>query len=138
MLLPISNQYTLVNLDDFKTPRPPPPNSRLLYQNSQLLRIILKALCFVIFFSIKDGATLQLVLAMRGGPINMKRGVKYFHGYQLLSINLHPFSSCKYLIHIRPRISLKSIDGNGIKNCRRTYVIAVYGNFGSFHGIFSN
>jgi hypothetical protein len=40
----------------------------------------------VIFFSIKDGATLQLVLAMRGGPINMKRGVKYFHGYQLLSI----------------------------------------------------
>ena len=42
----LSNQYTLVNLDDFKVPQPPTPhpNSRLLYQNRHLLRIILKAL----------------------------------------------------------------------------------------------
>jgi hypothetical protein len=36
-----------------------------------------------------------------------------------------------------PRISLKSVDNNGVKNCRRK-VTAVYGNFGSFHSIFSN
>jgi hypothetical protein len=35
----------------------------------------LKCKC-VVFFSINDGATLQLVLAMRGGPINMKRGMR--------------------------------------------------------------
>ena len=41
----LSNQYTLVNLDDFMTtPPPPPPKSRLLYQNKHLLRTILKAL----------------------------------------------------------------------------------------------
>ena len=32
-------------------------------------------------YDISDGATLQLVLAMRGGPINMKRGTVHYKIY---------------------------------------------------------
>ena len=40
----LSNQYTLVNFDDIKTPQTALPHSCLFYQHSHLPRIILKAL----------------------------------------------------------------------------------------------
>lgn len=54
------------------------------------------------FFSITEGCTLKLVLAMRGGPVNTRRGA-FPLGFLLLKVSLWISASC-LTVYVLPRV----------------------------------